>query len=527
MFKKMALASSAYLMLLVTVTSAFAQTAAVPPQLPRIFLNTDTMPPVTGRSILVPAGGDFQAAIDAAQYGDEIVLQAGASYVGHFRFTSNGKPNPNGNWITIRTSNLSQLPPIGTRVSPANAVNMPKLIAEDNQPVIDLYPTHDLYLRASNLRFVGIEVINNPNWDNYGLIKGGASSWQTQKSQSPTNIYFDRMYIHGDSVRNVFRGIILNGGWEAVTDSYISGIAVVGEDAQAIAGWNGIGPFKIVNNYIEGAGENVLFGGADPNIVNLVPSDIEFRFNDVTKPTSWYLNSPDYAGRHWTVKNLFELKNARRVLIEGNRFTNCWVDGQVGHAILFTPRNQNGTAPWSTVEDVTFRNNYIADSASGFQLLGFDNINTSQQMKRVDIYNNLLERIGDPFWGGSYGAFIVTSDNVNSLFVRRNESHQRGSFIIADIGPASDVVITENYVDHGAFGVFGANVGEGNAAFHAFFPTLDYRRNAMVNGNPSLYTDYPDNEYPTRFAVKLVGLDGASIIGLNREEYLPAQERVR
>ena len=42
-------------------------------------------------------------------------------------------------------------------------------------------------------------------------------------------------------------------------------------------------PFKIVNNYLEGAGENVMFGGADPRIKNLVPSDIEIRRNHFFK----------------------------------------------------------------------------------------------------------------------------------------------------------------------------------------------------------------------------------------------------
>ena len=69
----------------------------------------------------------------------------------------------------------------------------------------------------------------------------------------------------------------MNSARTAVVDSYLSNLHEVGADSQAIAGWNGPGPFKIVNNYLEGAGENVMFGGADPRIPNLVPSDIEIR----------------------------------------------------------------------------------------------------------------------------------------------------------------------------------------------------------------------------------------------------------
>ena len=42
---------------------------------------------------------------------------------------------------------------------------------------------------------------------------------------------------------------------------------------------NGSGPFLIQNNYLEGAGENVIFGGGDPSIANLVPSDIQILGN--------------------------------------------------------------------------------------------------------------------------------------------------------------------------------------------------------------------------------------------------------
>src|SRR4029079_3430034 len=43
----------------------------------------------------------------------------------------------------------------------------------------------------------------------------------------------------------------------------------------------------IENNYLEGAGENVMFGGADPAIPNLVADGITFRRNFVSRPMSW------------------------------------------------------------------------------------------------------------------------------------------------------------------------------------------------------------------------------------------------
>ena len=59
--------------------------APLPPAPPQVFLETSLdSTPVSGKTIQVAAGGDFQAALDAAQPGDEIVLQAGDTYTGNF-----------------------------------------------------------------------------------------------------------------------------------------------------------------------------------------------------------------------------------------------------------------------------------------------------------------------------------------------------------------------------------------------------------------------------------------------------------
>jgi hypothetical protein len=165
----------------------------------------------------------------------------------------------------------------------------------------------------------------------------------------PHDLILDRLYVHGSPSVTLRRGVTLNSAAAAVIDSYISDCHEDGSDSQAIGGWNGAGPFKIVNNYLEGAGENFMLGGTDPSIQNLVPSDIEFRRNHCFKPLTWRIGDPSYAGRPWSVKNLFELKNAQRVLIDGNVFENNWTMAQNGFAILFTVRNQDGAAPWSVV----------------------------------------------------------------------------------------------------------------------------------------------------------------------------------
>src|SRR5262245_46396234 len=98
---------------------------------PRVFLDTTYIPP-TGQTINVAAGGDLQAAINQAQFGDVVVLQAGATFTGNFTL-----PNKTGTgWITIRSSTTDANLPLGTRVTPAASSLMPKIVSPNSDPAL-------------------------------------------------------------------------------------------------------------------------------------------------------------------------------------------------------------------------------------------------------------------------------------------------------------------------------------------------------------------------------------------------------
>ena len=164
----------------------------------------------------------------------------------------------------------------------------------------------------------------------------------TSVSTLPSNIVIDRCLLWGNGTGSMVRGVSANGVSIAVVNSYLYNFAQTDADSQAIAAWNSPGPIKIANNFLEGSTENVMFGGADPSIPNLVNSDIEIRQNHFFKPLSWNPGDPTYAGTKWQVKDLFELKNAQRVLLEGNIMENNWAEAQDGFAVLFTPRKPGG-----------------------------------------------------------------------------------------------------------------------------------------------------------------------------------------
>jgi hypothetical protein len=323
---------------------------------------------------------------------------------------------------------------------------------------------------------------------------------QTSLSQVPHHLIVDRCYIHGNPSDNSRRGVAINSASTAVIDSHISECHEAGADSQAIIGWNGPGPFKIVNNYLEGAGENFMLGGADPRIQNLVPSDIEFRHNHVAKPLKWKEGHPSYAGTRWTVKNLFELKNAQRIMIDSNIFEYNWLQSQNGFAILFTPRNQDGRSPWSVVQDVTFTNNIVRHSGSGFNISGSDDINgTSSPSRRILIRNNLIEDINGGTWGGSGRLFQIVG-GAEYVTIDHNTGFADGPILMAESTAGLNValVFTNNIVAHNTYGVIGTGTGVGLPTLTRWWTTYVFQKNVIVGGQASNYP--PENHILKSFS---------------------------
>lgn len=435
-----------------------------------------------GSGIAVRAGGDLQRAIDSARPGDVITLEAGAAFTGPFAL-----PEKSGDeWITIRSDAADRLPEPGTRVDPSQAVLMPKLEASFGSVLTALPGAH-------HYRLLGIEIRPKPGVFLYNLVSLGSS--ETASSQLPHDIAIERCYLHGDPTRGTRRGIALNSRATSIVDSHLSDFKENGADSQAIAGWNGAGPFRIENNRLEAAGENILFGGADPSIRDLVPSDIQILRNHVTKPLAWKAGEAGYQGTDWTVKNLFELKNARRVVVEGNRFEQNWVQAQNGFAILFTVRNQDGTAPWSVVEDVTFANNVVRHAGSGVNILGYDDGAASRQTSRVTIRNNLFEDVGGERWGGD-GRLFQILEGPADVVIEHNTALHTGNLVTADGRPSSGFVFRDNIALNNAYGIVGSGVAPGNGTLAGFFPGAVVSHNVIVGADARAYP--PDNFFPSR-----------------------------
>jgi hypothetical protein len=546
-------------------------------------------------TINVPIGGDLQAALNAAQPGDVITLQPGASYVGNFVLPNKGAQTA---FITIRSAAAdSALPPAGVRITPAYAAQLPKIHSANSTAALRTAAA------TNHWKLMCLEFQANQN--GYGDIidLGAGDTSQTLLTQVPYALVLDRVYVHGDPVMGQKRGISLNSSDTQILNSWVSDIKTVGQDTQAIGGYNGPGNYLIENNYLEAATENVLFGGSDPLIANLVTTNITFRRNYLSKPLAWrdpivatpvgvsalaapgtgtlaagtyfykviarkpagqgntassspstevsatlavgtsggvtiswtpvvgaseyvvfgrttasenmswkttnpYFTDTGVAGTtatpgsatKWAVKNIFELKNAQDVLIEGNVFENVWIAAQSGYAICLTPRNQNGTAPWSVVQRVTFQHNIVRHAAGGLDILGTDNLAPSQLTNHLTIRDNLFDDLG-PIWG-SGSKTILMGPGGDAFTFDHNTFITADSTIISVYGgtattptPITNVVYSNNMSEHRTYGIFGDNIGMGLIAINAYLPGSTIVANVLAGGSASKYP--VGNFFPT------------------------------
>ncbi len=550
-----------------------------------VLLLTVVCPPaVRAEERVVRSGDSLQATLNAARPGDVLLLQPGAEFVGNFVLSQKDGDRP----IVIRSAPSPTLPPPGVRIGPAHAPLLARVRSPNTASALTLAPgAHHWELRY--LEFAA-------NQGGYGDIiqVGDGSSSQNTLARVPHHIVLAHLYIHGDRLLGQKRCVALNGAAVTIRDSHISDCKGVGFDTQAIGGWNGPGPYWIENNYLEGAGENFLLGGADPSIPNLVADGITFRRNLVSRPMAWrapILGTPqrvaataqaggalqpgiyayrivarrpvamggiarstasaeatvsvseagravqltwqavpdatEYrvygraagaqaaywtvtgtaftdtggpgtagpvptsAGTVWSVKNLFELKNARNVVIEENVFENHWRESQPGYAIVFTPRNSQGGCSWCVVEHVRFERNLVRNVAAGINLLGYDNSSPSQQAADVAFRQNLFTM--STTLGGN-GWFLQIGDGPRNVVVEHNTIDSNGNAVVYAYGGSSGdpreiygFQMTANAARHGTYGINGQYFGYGNGIISGFFPGAVFARNYLAGAPAERY----------------------------------------
>jgi len=460
---------------------------------------------------------NLQAALTNAKCGETITLQAGASFLSPLAgFVLPALPCTNTSWITIRTSAPdSSLPAEGSRMTPcysgvSSLPDRPAFACPSTQvvtaQVLDNVAGHATGAfvfapGANHYRLIGLEITRPTTGGTGSLVK----------TNNATQVIFDRIWIHGTPNDDTETAIGLDPGtsYIALIDSYTSDFhceAVTGTctDSHVVFGGlgdSGGGPYKIVDDFLEAAAEGMIFGGG---AATTTPADIEVRRNHFFKPFSWQPGNPAFVGgphnRPFIVKNNFELKNAQRVLLEGNLMEDVWGGfSQNGFQIVLTPKSQFDKCSICVVANVTIRFNQTSHSGAGLCVAAVrsDAGGSAQGVENISIHDDVLDDVNPVQFFGA-GAAIGLSAYPQMFWRNVTINHitttspPMGPWMLLVVGsikpsPMTNLTLTNNILTVGKNQITSTGAGASeNCAFQAAMPAKAFEAcfaNPIVTGN--------------------------------------------
>ena len=246
-------------------------------------------------------------------------------------------------------------------------------------------------------------------------------------------------------------------------------------DAQCISGDYGVRDLLIEDcARLEASGENIIFGGSDSSSEAAIPTDIIIHRCNLLKPIAWYTLDA------CTCKNLFELKCAKNVLVEDCTMEYSFADGQIGFGVVLTVRNQDGGAPWSTIEDVTMRRITVRHVAGGVQILGSDYTHPSGTMKRVLLEDWSVEDISNE-WGWNQRSIQLQNGGEDLILRRMKFSGPRmvNSAMTFEGTPWTRLTVEGCEFDEGEYGIHSPDFSLGLPTLEHYAPGYTWRDNGV------------------------------------------------
>jgi hypothetical protein len=275
-------------------------------------------------------GQSVQAALDLAEAGTVVELEPGA-YEGALTFR---RP------VTLRPS--VPVPP-GRR-------------ARDFEPVTILSGGDTVRIFGPDVVHLGLAYRSTAPLSTIVTIATGAE-----------RTVLDRPLVLGDPVRGQRRGIRADGTGTRLLGPYVDDCFLPAKDTQALYGANGTRNLRVDDGYFAGGAETIMFGGEDSLSPDLMPRDIAITHSVATKNPAWF-------GLGAQIKNAFELKAAADVYVADTELGYAGIsEGQLGAICVLTVRNQNGKAPWSTIEHVVMERITAHHGGGAVNVLGSDN----------------------------------------------------------------------------------------------------------------------------------------------------------
>lgn len=428
--------------------------------------------PLFSDTIVLAAGGDLQAAINAATPGTVILLAPGGVWSGNYTLPNKGTST---SFIGIRTNTTI----LAGRMSPTQAASksLAKIQSTNSVSPITSTSGHHYWI-------TGVEITNTSGSNSMNALVrfNGADAGITDINQIPHDMVLDRNYIHPLASNNLRRCVMANARRVMIIGNWIDDCHDNNSDSQAIIGWEGSRDQLIENNTLKAGHEIILYGGSDAADSTLQPSDITIRLNHITRPSTWK--------SVWQVKNLVETKNVRRILIEDNVIENDWSDGQP-FAFNFKTENQSGGNTWATTSDVTMRYNKLQNVGALWNLSGIAGSFSGVTAARFYIHDNWLES----GWNTSpYTATPIVQQLLNGLIdlifthnTVRNYPASTNTLITLDGNPMVNMVWHSNAGYVGTYGVKGTGQSTGTASLNVFAPASIFTSNILVGAGCGSY----------------------------------------
>lgn len=374
--------------------------------------------PTPTHTFTVTTAAELLSAYNQCVGGEHIVIPAGTTITGSIVLPARNFSD----FVTIRSS--AMLPEMAVRVDPL----------QSDLAILRAGGVNELPLqilnRASKIRLSGLKFAPYPGTpasiQNYYLLQIGEAFGQSSIEDNPTHIIVDHCVINPPDNIQVVHAILNDGYKVSIIASWLGNIKTYGnQDSQAVFGLDGRGAHVYNNTYFEAASESIMYGGADNQINGMVPTNIEFRRCAFSKPVAWRHLPPLSTGATLNEKNLFEIKNARRVYVEGSVFSNHWdaLRSQY-YAIALksaadSPDGGQGS-PWSVSEEIVLENNRISHINGGVAVVrdffypgrSYDPL----KPQHIRIINTLFDDLTSGRWGENRSwTFYIAG--VDDLFV--------------------------------------------------------------------------------------------------------------
>jgi hypothetical protein len=225
-----------------------------------------------------------------------------------------------------------------------------------------------------------------------------------------------------------------------------------------------------------------------------IATNIEIRGNHFYKSLS-------LIPTQYPMKNLLEFKSARRVLVTGNVFENNPAKSQPGFALLITPANQNGTAPWTVTSDIAIVGNRFINVGSGLDIAG-RTPSPTLMTQRILIRDNIVGVTG---LDGADGRAFQFTNGGSDYTVTHNTVINTAlppAHLVSDLAMVqsawkiNNFVFTNNLSTFTSYGFFGSGIGDGTRVLNTFFTNWTFSRNVLVGkaaGNYPAGNFFPAN----------------------------------